>query len=963
MAEAEILTSSSAHATNDSQDLQQILQAILQTNENLAAQNTELCQLLISTQDASVPCWKNPLQLQEVNGLNTNNFFAARSLPSRFSRLSTVEQASSPNPNEKIWEGILSLSATKSKDFMEKFFYWDRPEHIEMVLSERSRWTSWSYAASFPELSKFMKRTHLSHRSSCQVWMDDLSSREEKRSISYKEYKKHVRVLWDGIKDRRPPASSHHMSLQADHTSRCSIRLFQIVDLSPLVLAAILGSTPQSDLSYMAAFVERYLSFSNWGKVSLLKFGDMSWSSFTIEYHFSFYYVSAEYSSSESTKHDPRQWRKSAPFGREMATETRFIHEETLSFLLIGHFKDIATCFQLAEAYFKFDPYKKNTQPGSFRPYLLDQPPAILLLSWISVGLHHVLWRWQSSIEAVESEIKSSRQIIFLEDRSDLMADDPQFSLSKTYFWALQAYKLFEQTLLETITTWKRFKIDSLPRLQDPRVSVEDWNIRVQDIDDAIEELDAKVSRIRKRIEEVKDLRTGLISASALFDSRTAVRQGENIRLLTYITILFFPLSFATSIFSMQILTPSSRVLTSFIIALPTITLGTALLVFNLEHILKMWTSTTSFCSSFLRLRMRAHRRKDWRDRAIALHEDLAVSKPPVRKAQRQYSGWIYLFFLMEYVLVAFPVSELIALMTTFGILNHPNSSKSSLHQRQSSTQLEFGKDSAESESTKHEQRMERIRKRVEQSLEDERKREKARKRREQGPVILVLIIIRKASVKVLQKIGLLLFTLLRSLLVPVWTIILLVEYIILVIILLLRSLLRNSFAKRTSVQAKEPTPFLRAAQILDLTALVPRRKAKIVTDYTQDPADFEFRAVTRVATKLNLASPRIKTSTSMSSLHTSSSTTKLVKSPIVSTSNSRSDGNSTVPPVIRTYTDPATLAHHAEDILRVRGPGSNRSTTSTAVRKAFNGRPSAQTNRPTGLEMNEIGTEGAAAT
>ena len=26
----------------------------------------------------------------------------------------------------------------------------------------------------------------------------------------------------------------------------------------------------------------------------------------------------------------------------------------------------------------------------------------------------------------------------------DLMADDPQFSLSKTYFWALQAYKLFE---------------------------------------------------------------------------------------------------------------------------------------------------------------------------------------------------------------------------------------------------------------------------------------------------------------------------------------------------------------------------------------------------------------------------------------------------------------------------------------------------------------------------------------
>jgi len=117
-----------------------------------------------------------------------------------------------------------------------------------------------------------------------------------------------------------------------------------------------------------------------------------------------------------------------------MATQTRFIHEETLSFLLIGHFKDVATCIQLAESYFKFDPYKKNTQPGSFRPYNLDQPPTLFLLSWVSVGLHRVLWRWQSAIEAVESEIKSSAQIIFLEDRSDLMADDPQFSLSKTYF-------------------------------------------------------------------------------------------------------------------------------------------------------------------------------------------------------------------------------------------------------------------------------------------------------------------------------------------------------------------------------------------------------------------------------------------------------------------------------------------------------------------------------------------------
>lgn len=34
----------------------------------------------------------------------------------------------------------------------------------------------------------------------------------------------------------------------------------------------------------MAAFVERYLKLSNWGKVSLLKFGDMVSLSFTLHF-------------------------------------------------------------------------------------------------------------------------------------------------------------------------------------------------------------------------------------------------------------------------------------------------------------------------------------------------------------------------------------------------------------------------------------------------------------------------------------------------------------------------------------------------------------------------------------------------------------------------------------------------------------------------------------------------------
>lgn len=77
------------------------------------------------------------------------------------------------------------------------------------------------------------------------MWMDDFNGVSEKpRSISYSEAKRNVNVLWDEIKDRAALPCSQTV-FEEKHAGRISARLFQVVDLSPLVLAAILGSTPQ----------------------------------------------------------------------------------------------------------------------------------------------------------------------------------------------------------------------------------------------------------------------------------------------------------------------------------------------------------------------------------------------------------------------------------------------------------------------------------------------------------------------------------------------------------------------------------------------------------------------------------------------------------------------------------------------------------------------------------------------
>jgi len=141
-----------------------------------------------------------------------------------------------------------------------------------------------------------------------------------------------------------------------------------------------------------------------------------------------------------------------------------------------------------------------------------------MFLTWISMALHHVAARWQTAIDAIDSQIDSPHDVIFHEDedKSDLLSDDPNFSRSKTYFWAIQVFRLFEEKLAKTITTWDDFKKDSLLKINDGNVDKEHWEEQVQLIDKAIRSLHDKLQRVQKKREEVVSLRDGVRHTLAL---------------------------------------------------------------------------------------------------------------------------------------------------------------------------------------------------------------------------------------------------------------------------------------------------------------------------------------------------------------------------------------------------------------------------------------------------------------
>ncbi|KAL2001264.1 hypothetical protein VTN02DRAFT_1971 [Thermoascus thermophilus] len=642
--------SDSEHSTpdKDQSDSSAVLRLLTKQTELLVAQMREL-ELLRAMIQHPLP---HQQQYQQPSSRR----------PSAVSALHVQQQQqqapiTKEEEQRRVWQNeILSYH----NDDLLRSYYWRKGLSIEQLLSPTRPWNTWSYRAAYPKLSAFLAKASLTEASRSQVLCEDFTDDGRVSRWESTEGVLNHASLWDAIGTR---LDDRQDGTASSYNGSALSRILRIVDLSPIVASIVLGSTPRVNLSKIAPFLERYLSFTNYGRASLFGIGSTSPNAYLFEYHFAFYFVPQTYMDKDLAVKDFRGLRRSAAFGPGLAQRSRYIYEEQLSFILVGFGDEVYTCYQLAEKYF-VGPYitgaGKSTlfiNPDQRR--LDSWTPSAIFLSWIMVTMHHVQLRWQIAIDAVDAQIDSPSQIIFSEENPDLLSDDPQFSRSKTYFWALQAYKMFDDALSATINTWYEFRQNSLPCLNDGRMSAEDWESSTRSIDAAIDKLNEKLLWVRKKSSEVRDLRDGLFGASSLFDSRTTVRQGDNIRLLTYITLLFLPLSFCTSIFGMQTLIPRTLPMSAFAIALPSITVVTILLVFNLQTIIDAWEKFSSDITYSLRELMKNHNRQDWRETADALYADRLARQPPVKKAQRKSSHWVYALFLLEAVTVSFPVSEI----------------------------------------------------------------------------------------------------------------------------------------------------------------------------------------------------------------------------------------------------------------------------------------------------------------
>ncbi|KAK2803091.1 hypothetical protein FQN51_003835 [Onygenales sp. PD_10] len=263
----------------------------------------------------------------------------------------------------------------------------------------------------------------------------------------------------------------------------------------------------------------------------------------------------------------------------------------------------------------------RHTWPPSCVLWLLNDALQDASDSWEKVASHYVC-------------LLNDQDAIFDPQRHDhLLFDDDTFSRSRLYFWAIDSLEVFKDRVADAVKQWEFFWDDRrkifeaheknlISRFEsagfdDPFFSAKKEHI--YRVEDAAKEIEIQVNRLRELearfdrfYQKAQSMRDGLFNASSVVESRAATQLGENVRLLTYVSIVYLPLGFSAALWSIN----EKYSVPNFAIVTVVIGLTTYILVSNLNNAVRFSKRTFRQVKTPVVDRMKNDPDKIWSDRA-----------------------------------------------------------------------------------------------------------------------------------------------------------------------------------------------------------------------------------------------------------------------------------------------------------------------------------------------------------
>ncbi|KAL2835987.1 hypothetical protein BJY01DRAFT_252230 [Aspergillus pseudoustus] len=230
---------------------------------------------------------------------------------------------------------------------------------------------------------------------------------------------------------------------------------------------------------------------------------------------------------------------------------------------------------------------------------ILDRGGHMAPIGLILQAVEEAANSWNEIAEYLTRLINKRDAILDPQQHDGLLFDDSAFSRSRLYFWAIDCLDMFIPSIMATVREWEHFWEAREPVFEAGERIVKEiraelmhveqipdgpWDNLLPLVENHITRLRTTQSRLEILRDQVTALRDGLFNASAVIESRAATELGENVRLLTYVSIVYLPLSFCAALWSIDF-SYHPLVFTLLTVFLST---ATYLIVINLNNVARL---------------------------------------------------------------------------------------------------------------------------------------------------------------------------------------------------------------------------------------------------------------------------------------------------------------------------------------------------------------------------------------
>ena len=275
-----------------------------------------------------------------------------------------------------------------------------------------------------------------------------------------------------------------------------------------------------------------------------------------------------------------------------------------------------------------------------------------------------------SYVERFLVEMSTSTDSVFAAFQKELDVPESRDPPSESFEFIFSYSSLYMRSGEILRDIWRRLDssiqtVEEWERREETRHLRSRWSAKDEDrygkrLKDLTQKCKSKLQVLRtqhKRLEEQKTFaeqrHSNLVSYMQLREARTSTRSAEDVRLFTYVTIIFLPLSFSSSLFSMQGSPQANTV--SIMVQTTAVALAiTILFLSNLKTLDRNWSFYLNKANTVARSRMKASEHPwalDWHKKQMELEEVARrrISKMDYAKPLPAESKWWYFLWWLTY--------------------------------------------------------------------------------------------------------------------------------------------------------------------------------------------------------------------------------------------------------------------------------------------------------------------------